>query len=721
MAEYKGDYTNTGTPTEDLKQKQNWFRMWATATETARYKFRRDYEYAEGNGKQWTQGDRQKVLKSNRPVLEFNKILPQVETACGMQREMDIDFKLYPRGYEDIRLSEIAGATLKAAMDFGRVQRTNDRVFDDGMITGLGVWEVLHTYEDADDLLWGDIAVNRIHPQAFIYDPWSISMDLQDGAFMGKAIWMDIHDFKDKYPKFAKLAVPGEWLSRINQLIGSADDLGTGPNLIPELWDESTGRVRLLTMWYKKPTEIVLLVDERTGEVREFASKDLAEQFRSGIAQSQGRAATSAFHVIQAGATSSIVNAAGQPSVDPTTGIAPQFATPEMAQAHLDQLSMQLGMKAIEPLQVIQRTAKKPYWCELLFWQELESGISPFKDRNYPFIPYISRRWADDPESIFGLVRNLWDPQDEYNKRYSNLLAHVNSSSHSGWLNRKAGGANKQELEQMGSKPGVVVEYSTEKPEQIKPVEMSQGHFNMLLTSEKNIMTISGINAEMTGSTTQQTVSGRAIRARQQGGATGLKARFRAYEESLLDLAKMVFSRIQQFYAPEKIRRILGVYELNTPMGPAGQSVFTNPLDGTPVPEEVIIQFLQQVNDIDFDLVFGTQPSTPTERQEQYQTALQIAQLITQSGRPVGPNTFNALINMSDMPSQMSTALKLDAMQPPMQQPNAGTQDKQLGKMIQKGEQAPANGDGASSGGGNDAQTPAKREAASKREANTPS
>ena len=475
-------------------------------------------------------------------------------------------------------------------------------------------------------------------------------------------------------------------------------------------------------MWYKVPTDIVLLVDERTGECKEFESKDQAEEYKANLATVAGQNAVAPFSIQQQGTTSTIAGMDGQPTLHPATMQPTQYASPEMAQAHLNQMSEQAGIQAVMTQQVITRVAKKPHWAEMVYWQVLDMGTTPFKDRNYPFVPYISRRWADDPESVFGVVRNLWDPQDEYNKRYSNLLAHINSSSHSGWLNRKAGGANKLELELMGSKPGTVVEYAADPPTQIKPVEMSQGHFAMLQMSAANILKISGINAEMTGQTTQQTVSGRAIKARQQGGSVGLKPRFRTFEESQLDLARMLFSRIQQYYTPEKIRRIIGVSEMSSPMGPGGTPMFNDPLTGQPIPEDGVIQFLTKMTEVEFDIVFGLQNKGETERQQDWQDALQIAQLVTQSGRPIGPATFNAMIEMSDMPSKMATALKMDAMAPPVQPPNPQGQAQALQQMKQQGGggkkagQGGPMGDGAPIGGGGGGSTPAKKDAAQQRE-----
>jgi hypothetical protein len=413
------------------------------------------------------------------------------------------------------------------------------------------------------------------------------------------------------------------------------------------------------------------------------------------------------YQVLTLGATATIADAqTGLPILNPTTGQPQEFASPEVAQAHLNALSEKAGLDVYDRYKVIARQVKKPYWYEMTYWHLLDSGPSPFTDRDYPFVPYISRRFADDPESIMGLVRNLADPQDEYNKRYSNILAHLNSSSHSGWLNRKAGGANKLELELMGSKPGVVVEYANVPPVQLKPVELSQGHFAMLSTSERNILRISSINAEMLGQTTQQTVSGRAIKARQTGGITSLKARFRAFEEAQLDLARMVFSRIQQYYPPEKIKRIIGVTELSSPLGASGQPIFTDPLTGAPVSDNVILTYLNHVTTIDFDVAFASQPYTASEREAQFQNALHVASLVTNSGRAIGPATFAAMIDMADMPSKLATALKMDAMLPPVAPPNPSAQHTTLQGFH------PPNGDGFSAGGGNDLQTPGKTSAA---------
>lgn len=645
-----------------LNTLQSYFRSWATITEPARLKMKQCYYKTEGNGKQWDAGPKDAVQRSGRPALEFNQILPQVELVAGIQRGMELDYTAMPRGHEDKRLGEIVTATLRAVKDFTRLQRVNDRVFDDGTICGLGAWEVLHSFDDAEDMVWGDINVRRINPMSFVYDPWALDDDLQDGAFMGTASWVDIRSFKDRYPQYASLAVPGEWLARWTSQMGNTDDLGTGSNLQNEVFDLETGRIRLLTMWYKVQRQIAFVVDTQTGRVQDVASKQEGEQMIQQISERLGRTAIAPLSIMLQDTETQIVDAqSGQMLPDPQTGLPMRYANPDAAQARVNSIANAVGMQAYEQYKVITRKARVPFWSEMVYWQQLDGGPSKHYDRKYPYVPYISRKYSDDPESILGIVQNLIDPQDEYNKRYSNLLAHLNSSAHSGWLNPKAGGADTKKLEQMGSKPGIVVEYTAKAPEQIKPVELSSGHFNLLQASERNILRISGINAEMVGMTQQATVSGRAIRARQEGGSTILKPRFRTFEEAQLDLTRMLLCRVKQYYPAEKLRRIIGTAELNGPMGPNGQPLFSDPITGAPVPEEMILQYLAQVKNEEFDLVLRLAPAAASDRQAQMETAMQVIGLITAGGVPIGPQTKQALIEMADLPSRLAEGLRQDA------------------------------------------------------------
>ena len=97
-------------------------------------------------------------------------------------------------------------------------------------------------------------------------------------------------------------------------------------------------------------------------------------------------------------------------------------------------------------------------------------------------------------------------------------------------------------------------------------------------------------------------------------------------------MARMLLSRIQQYYPPEKIKRIIGVTEMNAPLGEDGASVFMDPVTGQPMGDEQIIQLLSQIRAHEFDLVLKLAPATATERQAQFEQAVQMIGLLTASG-----------------------------------------------------------------------------------------
>jgi hypothetical protein len=85
-----------------------------------------------------------------------------------------------------------------------------------------------------------------------------------------------------------------------------------------------------------------------------------------------------------------------------------------------------------------------------------------------------------------------------------------------------------------------------------------------------------------------------------------------------------------------------------------------------------------------FDLVLRLAPATASERQAQFEQGIQIAGLVTASGKPLGPTTIQAMIDLADMPSRLANALKADSQQevnPGLIQP--GGQNDHVQRMIE--------------------------------------
>ncbi|HJS81926.1 MAG TPA: hypothetical protein VJ742_03735, partial [Nitrososphaera sp.] len=124
--------------------------------------------------------------------------------------------------------------------------------------------------------------------------------------------------------------------------------------------------------------------------------------------------------------------------------------------------------------------------------------------------------------------------------------------------------------------------------------------------------------------------------------------------------------------------------ELNTPLGSNGGPIFNDPRSGKPMPDEIVTNLLTTMKNTKFDLVLNLVPGTATERQAQFEQGVQLAGLITSSGKPLGPQTMQAMIDLADMPTRLAEGLKRDSEQevnPAMVQP--GGQNEQVQRMIE--------------------------------------
>ncbi len=108
------------------------------------------------------------------------------------------------------------------------------------------------------------------------------------------------------------------------------------------------------------------------------------------------------------------------------------------------------------------------------------------------------------------------------------------------------------------------------------------------------------------------------------------------------------------------------------PLGANNMPIFTDPLTAQPMPEAMIYQTLSTLTNIQFDLKLDVTPNTDSERQAQFEKGMSMTQVLTGTGRPVGPGTFAALCDMADLPTRFTEGLKRDMMLPPTMPPQGG-------------------------------------------------
>ncbi len=126
---------------------------------------------------------------------------------------------------------------------------------------------------------------------------------------------------------------------------------------------------------------------------------------------------------------------------------------------------------------------------------ELEHVERPFGEMSkFPiirFVPYFVKG------NFLGVVDNLIDAQKEKNKRRSQALNLLNSSVNAGWLNKKEGGADPDELVEQSESPTPVITYENVEPKRIEPTQLSVGHITLEKLAEEDAAKISSVNVNM--------------------------------------------------------------------------------------------------------------------------------------------------------------------------------------------------------------------------------
>ena len=220
--------------------------------------------------------------------------------------------------------------------------------------------------------------------------------------------------------------------------------------------------------------------------------------------------------------------------------------------------------KRVRVILIWHRVGTGWHWCKFIKGSKLDGGESPYQDEDgrsvCPLI-MISAYVGRDNER-YGLMRDMFDPQDEINKRRSKALHSINSRQTYGV---KGAVASVAEMKRELAKPDGHVEISVEAFEDagrvgMRPIEVIQtndqtaGHLQ-LLQEAKNEIDLLGANSALEGEVGEST-SGRAVLARQQGGMIEIAALNDKLHQFTRTVYRHIWMRIKQFWREEKWVRV---------------------------------------------------------------------------------------------------------------------------------------------------------------------
>lgn len=470
-----------------------------------------DTEYA--LGKQWDAEDVQKLFKRGVKALTINKIKPMIKLITGIERQSRSDYKAFPEGTEDELISEVATRLLKNVSKQSRLKHKLSEQFKDSSIGGVCYVEPYIDY--TQDLINGEMKFRKIDAKRVLFDPASEEYDLSDGKSLIKlTLGISKDDVLMLFPDKKKII----------------DSLGSGKISVGE--DDSTLQLR------DYPSVNEMQDDDIKGQ--EVNTYDLIEYYY--------KCPYDIYYVVSR-----------------SQGVLFETKTREEAMAFI-------SAQQIPDASIVTKRTNEIRLKQVIGKTEMSDEVSwTYPNwKTYPIIPcFFERNNLDVSASeltIQGLVRGIRDLQDEYNKRRTQELHHLNSSVNSGMFIPKDAldTTNKKNLQEFGSTPGVRIFYDPTKtggagPDswRVNPTPLSQGHAQLAVENAQDIKEASGVNPDLLANDSQSQ-SGRAILLKQRQGLVMVQEALDNYSQTKEILGRFILSQLGEVYTIESALQVLG-------------------------------------------------------------------------------------------------------------------------------------------------------------------
>ena len=446
-------------------------------------------------GDQWDPVDRAKLQAVRRPVLTINKILSTVSNVMGEQINNRAEISFRPRSGAPAQTAEALAKVFKQISDNNHLDWIRSDVFDNGVITSRGFFDVRLDFNDSME---GEVRITAPNPKNVMIDP--------DAEFHDPDTWADV--FTTKWVTADDVAIlysptDAELLRNRDQsyfpygydsVQSTRDRFGDRHNpMYNGVWDESSvmRNVRLIERQYRQLDKQKHFVFPETGDMRQ-----IPDSFdRNKIAM------------------------------------------------FVDQLGFQVTTKLVRRIK----------WTVIADNVVLHDDWSPYRHFTVvPYFPYMRHG------TTLGLVENLLGSQELLNKTSSQELHIVNTTANSGWKMKTGTLVNMsvQELEQRGAETGIVVEVNDmEGLDKIKPNAVPSGLDRISYKAEEHIKTISGVSDSMQGMD-REDVAAKAIQAKRQAGSTNLAKPMDNLTRTDSILARNILALVQEFYTEPRLMTI---------------------------------------------------------------------------------------------------------------------------------------------------------------------
>ncbi|MBB4266308.1 portal protein [Roseospira visakhapatnamensis] len=533
-------------------------------------------------GDQWTEAERAEMEAQGRPVLVINRIKPVVRTVQGFMRRNRYEtvFKPGNDGSGTKETAEALSMVSKQIDERNGSRWIDSQVFQDGIQTGRGFWDVRLDYERN---ALGEVRIRDLDPFSVYLDPEANTYEPDGWAYVTLSRWMSLRDIDVLFGR----AVAGDLRADQPDGMPVRGDAGTEPA------DEIT-------------PDRTFGLDEYLGGPYDAAAAPILGSETQGFHPVE--------HVHRARRLLRVLETQHWElrevwrATDHTTG--QRMTLPatwsDRKVARLIQWNQARGL----PFGIERAVERCVRWTVTCCDRVLFDDWSPYQHMTVvPFFPYFRRGRTQ------GLIEDLIDPQIELNKSRMNRLHILSTSANGGWdVERGAlDEENMRALEDEGARPGVIItrERGTAPLQRIQPSLPPQGWKMFEMDSAEDIKQISGINESAMGHI-DRVQSGRAIEARQRQALNAVEPDFDNLARSRELKARVILSLVQRYYTEERIIRVRGEMDRE-------QTVVVNQRD----PAGAVVNNLAAGA---YDIVIDETPVSSSYMQAQFEEALELRQ-----------------------------------------------------------------------------------------------
>lgn len=449
-------------------------------------------------GDNWTNLEKQKLIKQNRMVLELNKIRRVVNLYSGYERENRMATVCAPVEDADVETADLFSDVMYQVYEKGDADYVFSEAFEHMLKTGLAIVGIYMDY--SKDKVCGDVKFFWRPFNALMLDPYFTRRDLGDNDQASTRQLLSREQVKALLP-----FIDPDVIDNIPTGIRDNKYQYLG---IYRQYNSTYIAKNLLTYdeyWVRKNVPQKYLVDEETGITTEWEGTREEEKFLKMELEE----------------------------------------TPNMKLIHSHKLTVEYNVIVGG---VVLYTGKDPTSLDTFPFALMLGYFEPLID-TYEL-------------KIQGIVRSIVDAQRQYNRRHSQIIDLMESVINTGWISKNGAVLDPQMLMQAGAGRQVVVNegYDISDLREILPPQIPPGYLQYQDIMDKNIMEIPGASEELLGlsSVGDSQVSGKLAEVRTSNGLKGNRGLFDNYEFTKKQIGRLVLEAVQKNYTPGKIYRMTG-------------------------------------------------------------------------------------------------------------------------------------------------------------------